>query len=291
MAQRHGSKAEKISRNCARQARGCRTSPKSACKKRWRKPASARVAIWKNSSPPASEVNGKVAELAARSPRTTKCAYRAKRWYIKMARPPAAHHHLPQARRRAGHPRRPEGRVTVFERLPQTQQQMVAVGWLDLNTSGLVLDHLGRAGQPHDAPQLSIEREYAVRTLGELTPSKCSRPRAAWSWTTARALSAYFRAGRRRRQPLVQGDSARRPQPRSAPPVRALWPDRQPADPRALWQPAPAHHALKRGQFHELDEASVKVEMGWHLTGQQNPDPTLWREPTMSKAFTRRTRR
>jgi len=72
--------------------------------------------------------------------------------------------------------RDPEGRPTVFDKLPEGMSRVVSVGRLDLNSEGLLLlTNDGELARKLELPSNNWVRRYRVRVHGEVKPDALAR--------------------------------------------------------------------------------------------------------------------
>ncbi len=117
-------------------------------------------------------VNGKLAKLGdkASSEDVIKVNQREVKWIDTPEVPRVLMYHKPE--NEVCSRSDPEGRPTVFDKLPEIKQgRWISVGRLDFNTSGLLLfTNDGELANRLMHPSYELEREYAVRVYGEVSP-------------------------------------------------------------------------------------------------------------------------
>ena len=119
-------------------------------------------------------VNGKVATIGDRvtAEDRIKAGDRIVRWPASGRLPRVLLYHKPEGEIVSNDD--PQGRPTVFARLPPARGgKWLAIGRLDFNTSGLLIfTTSGDLANRMMHPRFEVEREYAVRVLGDAAPAK-----------------------------------------------------------------------------------------------------------------------
>ncbi len=166
----------------------------------------------------------------------------------------------------------PKGRATVFEQLPKIRgSKWVSVGRLDFNTEGLMIfTTSGELANRLMHPRFEVEREYAVRVLGELTPEMQRQLLDGIELEDGEArVESLVEAGgegvNRWWRVVIQEGRYRE--------VRRLFEAVGVKVSRLIrirYGPVELPPQLKRGQKHELDETEVKKLLRW--TGMPVPE-------------------
>lgn len=116
-------------------------------------------------------VNGRVAEIGERvgPGDVVRIGKRIIRFRVEESLPRVILYHKPEGEIVSRSD--PEGRPSVFSKLPHLKSsKWIAIGRLDFNTSGLlVFTTDGELANRLMHPRFEVEREYAVRVLGQLT--------------------------------------------------------------------------------------------------------------------------
>ena len=123
-------------------------------------------------------VNGDLAKLGDRASSSDRIRIDGRDVKVRHRRPEAPQiiaYHKPEGELVTR--RDPEERPTVFRRLPRPKEgRWIAVGRLDINTSGLILFTTdGELANRLMHPSREVEREFAVRILGAVAPETLAR--------------------------------------------------------------------------------------------------------------------
>ncbi len=170
--------------------------------------------------------------------------------------------------------RDPEGRPVVFTRLPKLAvSRWIAVGRLDINTSGLLLiTNNGELANRLMHPSTEVEREYAVRILGEVSDSTLAKLKQGVELEDGKAkfddIRFFGGEGANKWYNVIVSEGRNRL-------VRRLWESQEVVVSRLMrvrYGPVVLPERLKNRAFYELTEK--ELELLFEFAGMAAEKPT-----------------
>jgi len=182
--------------------------------------------------------------------------------------------------------RDPEGRPVIFTQLPKLQiGRWIAIGRLDINTSGLILvTNNGELANRLMHPSSEVEREYAVRILGNVDDEMLTRLKTGVELEDGVAhfddVKFFAGEGANKWYHVVVKEGRNRL-------VRRLWESQEVTVSRLMrvrYGPAILPERVKAHLFYELNEKELTILMEFvNLKVEKKPKPDWQQKPLSPK--------
>ncbi|NOQ35498.1 MAG: pseudouridine synthase [Methylococcaceae bacterium] len=176
--------------------------------------------------------------------------------------------------------RDPEGRPVIFTQLPKLPVgRWIAVGRLDINTSGLIMvTNNGELANRLMHPSSEIEREYAVRILGEVNEEMMTRLKAGVELEDGEAhfddVKFFAGEGANKWYHVVVKEGRNRL-------VRRLWESQEVTVSRLMrvrYGPAVLPERVKSHSYYELDAKELAILMEFVDMPAEKPQLPHWQQ-------------
>jgi 23S rRNA pseudouridine2605 synthase len=171
--------------------------------------------------------------------------------------------------------RDPEGRPVVFTQLPAlTTARWISVGRLDINTSGLLLvTNNGELANRLMHPSTQVEREYAVRILGDVSEATLERLKQGVDLEDGKAkfdaIHFFGGEGANKWYHVIVSEGRNRL-------VRRLWESQEVVVSRLMrvrYGPVVLPERLKTGAFYELTDK--ELDLLFEFAGLERDEPVI----------------
>jgi 23S rRNA pseudouridine2605 synthase len=188
--------------------------------------------------------------------------------------------------------RDPEGRPVVFTQLPKlSTARWIAVGRLDINTSGLLLvTNNGELANRLMHPSTQVEREYAVRVLGDIPDATLDRLKKGVELEDGKAKfdEIHFAGGEGANKwyHVIVSEGRNRL-------VRRLWESQQITVSRLIrlrYGPIVLPERLKTHSFYELTDKELDLLFEFAGIERNQPEAPVADKPASKRYFSKKTK-